>query len=630
MQRTVQIALMGLIFLAGCDTSLEEESAEKSSVDITSSSQNSSSMSSLSITITSSKSSSSSVSSTGDILPMSGISSSKIFSSSSSSFSSNSSSSNVVSLSSSLSSSSLSSLSSISSSSVNAFSSISSSSSSFSSISAMAMASGAFNTFDETTFSASTCTPLPIEEPVGIFVSPTGSANASGSKEDPLDLASVFAQGANYVQPGETLWLMEGTYVGNFRSYLGGTEANPISVRPYPGKRVILKSPLLGVNEPSASTLRISDTWVNYYGLEIMADSTNRSSSIKGSSAATYENSIPTNYIDLQGGVSVGSYYNSSNTKIINFIVHDTRGGLSSFSASTDSELYGNIIYNNGWTAPDRGHGHAIYTQNRTGYKKLTNNIIFFGFGTGIHAYYTGTNDPENSQYNVNKLENYDIQGNVWFSTGASDPRASQKKDNCLVGGVYKPVKNLLVKNNLGYSDNYRGVRFGYGNSVEGQDALLIDNYFAEGFYAQGSWNQLQVGNSHLLNGFVGDSDSRITDIGGNVYGEPLPKSGKKVFVSENAHDARRARITIYNYDEDDSVAVDVSSVLKVGEAYRIHSVFDLFGEPIVSGLYNGEPLDIPMGSVTPVQPIALDGIAEEDDPKKKFGVFLLTHAGCQ
>jgi len=491
--------------------------------------------------------------------------------------------------------------------------------------------SGAFNTYDPTTFAASTCKPLAIEKPVGIFVSPNGKPAAAGTEADPLDLATVFAKNDTHVQAGDTLWLMEGTYIGNYQSFLNGSSDHPINVRPYPGKHVILQSPILAQGEFGGTTLEIQGAWVNYYGLEVRSLSTDRESEIKGSAGYTVENGVPTNYINLQGGVSVGTYYNSSQSNVINFVVHDTKGGLSSFSASTNSELYGNIIYNNGWTAPDRGHGHAVYTQNIGGYKKLTHNIIFFGFGTGIHAYYTGTNDPDNSQYNVNKLENYDIEDNVWFLTGASDPRASQKKDNCLVGGVYKPVVNLLVKHNLGYSDNYRGLRFGYSESVSGSTGLITDNYFAEGFWVAGSWNRLDVANSFLLNGFVGDSQSKINDIGGNTFSEPLPSSGKKIFVSANVHDARRARITIYNYDNDDTVLVNISSVLKVGEAYRIHSVFDLFGEPILSGVYDGKAISIPMGTVTPPQPIGLDGgiSLEDDDPKKKFGVFMLTHAGC-
>ena len=467
---------------------------------------------------------------------------------------------------------------------------------------------GAFNTYDSDTFIDSTCEPLAVETPVGIFASPYGNPDAVGTEADPLDLATALMAN-DIIEDGDTLWLMEGVYVGNFVSRLSGSEGNPISVKPYPGKRVVLESPPRVEGESSKSTLFIDAQWTNYYGLEIMSNALDRTS--------LQDTSSPTD-IDLQGGITVGAYYNSSNTKIINCIVHDTAGGLSSFSASTDSELYGNIIYNNGWTAPGRGHGHGMYTQNVGGYKKITNNIIFFGFGTGIHAY------VESSP----KLENYDVQNNVWFLTGASDPRASQKKDNCLIGG-FQPVTNLLMQNNKGYSDNSRGTRIGYGGDVVAQSAVLLDNYLAENLWVAGDWSQLDVGGTSVFHGITGSSAIQINDLGGNDFRETDPAAGKKIFVTANEYDPRRARIIIYNFDEDPVVQVDVSYVLKPGETYRIHSVFDLFGEPLLSGIYDGNAVHVPMGTVAPPQPHGVDGIGEEDDPGARFGAFMLTHAAC-
>ncbi len=466
----------------------------------------------------------------------------------------------------------------------------------------------AFNTYDTSTFADSTCTPLSIEIPVGIFAAPQGTPDAAGTEEDPLDLTTAL-QGNPLIQAGDTLWLMEGTYVGNFVSTLQGEENNPIIVKPYPGKRVILESPPLIPGENSQSTLFIDSAWTNYNGLEVMSNVSNRTSEQTGSN--------PTD-ITIQGGVTVGTHHNSSNTQIINFIVHDTQGGLSSFSASTDSELYGNIVYNNGWTGPDRGHGHGMYTQNKDGVKKLTNNILFFGFGTGIHAYVEGS--P--------KLENYNIQDNVWFLTGASDPRASQKKDNCLVGG-FQPVTNLLLKNNKGYSDNSRGTRIGYSGSVTNQSAVLLDNYLAENLWIAGDWDILDLGDTSVFHGITGESQSQINDLGGNDFREMNPAAGKKIFVSANLHDPRRARVIVYNYDEDATVDVDLDTILQTGESFRIHSVFDLFGDPLLTGVYDGSAVSIPMGTVAPPQPHGVDGIGPEDDPGRKFGVFIVTHAAC-
>ena len=488
-------------------------------------------------------------------------------------------------------------------------------------------ASSAFNIYDDQTFSTSTCTPLAIEQPFGIFASPNGNADATGTETDPLDLATALANN-DKVQDGDTLWLMEGVYKGTFTSELRGSEGNPITVKPYPGKYVAIDT----TNAPSGAGLLINGTWTNYYGIEVTSYDLNRVSKV--------DNSSNPSDITLNGGVSIIG----STNKVINFVSHDNVSGIDAWSkrhdgfSGLDTETYGSIIYNNGWSAQPadgsygRGHGHAIYTQNHDGIKKITNNVIFYGFGTGIHAYQTGKVEQNGV---LRGLENFDIQDNTWFLTGASDIRKGMKKYDCLVGG-YQPVKNLIMKNNQGYSDIGRTM-LGYASNYKdvpfnNEDAYLENNYLVEGFKIQNSWNVAGIAlkNNSLFRGIDGNQ-SYTNDQGGNVL-TSTPTSGKKIFYINNVYDQRRGRITIYNYDYDDNVAVDLSLIMKDGSAYRVHSVFDLYGEPIISGVYNGGTVNIPMGTVLPPQPHGLEGAinsAEGDDPKKFFGVFIVTHAGC-
>ena len=460
-----------------------------------------------------------------------------------------------------------------------------------------------FNTFDGTTFAASTCSNRAIVIPTGYFAAPDGKSSATGTQEDPLDLQTALSADSP-VQAGDTLWLLAGRYKGSYTAEISGTAANPVSVRPMPGKRVIIDT---ASSEGAGLTVTYSGQWVNYYGLEIASSSTKRRSS---------ENSSGPSDIVTNGGVTVFA----ANTNIINCIIHDNiGGGISSWRTSpreANSDLYGNIIYNNGWTAEGRGHGHAIYIQNQLGYKKMTANIIFFGFATGIHAYTEG-----------GQIDNFDIEENVWFMTGASDERASQKKDNCLVGG-FQPVHNLTLKNNLGYSENSRGTRIGYGDSVTGQDAVFENNYLSENLWIRGHWDSLQISGTSIFRGIRNEYNLTI-DAGNNDFRETPPTTGKKIFVQENAYDPRRARVVIYNYDEDANVTVDLSGVLVLGEAYRIHSVFGLFDAPLLSGVYDGSGVSVPMDTVAPPQPNGIDGIEDADNPHRRFGVFVITHGGC-
>ena len=73
--------------------------------------------------------------------------------------------------------------------------------------------------------------------------------------------------------------------------------------------------------------------------------------------------------------------------KFINLVIHDDTQGVSWWAASQDSEMHGCLIYDNGWAGTDRGHGHAIYTQNNEGLKTISDCIFTGGYGYTLHAY---------------------------------------------------------------------------------------------------------------------------------------------------------------------------------------------------------------------------------------------------
>ena len=81
---------------------------------------------------------------------------------------------------------------------------------------------------------------------------------------------------------------------------------------------------------------------------------------------------------------------------------------MSLWKGAVDAEVYGCIIYDNGWPATDRGHGHAIYTQNDQGVKTIADNIMTGGFSYSMHAY-------GSAKAFVN---NYLIEGNICYAAG--------------------------------------------------------------------------------------------------------------------------------------------------------------------------------------------------------------------
>src|SRR5262249_21049126 len=145
-------------------------------------------------------------------------------------------------------------------------------------------------------------------------------------------------------------------------------EGKPVHLRPAPGERATIDGGLL-VQEPSAHL------WV--WDLEVLVSEPQPTRPVG-------PGSHPKDFTRPMGGLNV---YGGKHCQYINLVSHTTRQGVSWWVGSRDSELHGCIIYDNGWPATDRGHGHAIYTQNQEGTKTISDCIMTGGHGYTMHAY---------------------------------------------------------------------------------------------------------------------------------------------------------------------------------------------------------------------------------------------------
>ena len=206
------------------------------------------------------------------------------------------------------------------------------------------------------------------------YVAPNGSSSGNGSISNPWKLATALAHPAA-VRPGDTIWLRGGVYSGAFVSTLNGSSAGQITVRQYLGERAVLDRAASASFEPA---LKVLGNYVNFWGFEMTNSFTDRIIQERGSNPSA---SRP---------AGVMTY--STNIKLINLIIHDQAGGMGHWSTTEDanSEVYGCLVYNNGWLAPDRGHGHGVYAQNQRGYKRISDNIVFNGFNQGLQIYGSG------------------------------------------------------------------------------------------------------------------------------------------------------------------------------------------------------------------------------------------------
>jgi len=272
-------------------------------------------------------------------------------------------------------------------------------------------------------------TAVPRDTGAKFYASPDGTPAGDGSIAHPWDIVTALAQPSTIVPPGSTIWVRGGTYgTGTtiFHSSLVGTPSAPIVVRQYPGERAIINGWLqIGCCDQDPHPDQGAYVW--FWGLEFASSITDRTGSPAG--PPDYGASAILNAVDSW----------APGTRLINLIIHDTRQGVGFWKEATNSEVYGCLIYNNGFQASDRGHGHGIYVQNNNGTKLLAENIIFDQFGVGIHAY--GTDQTY--------IRNITAEGNIVFNNG-SVSTGGQNDDNILFASG-TGLQNIVVRNNYTY-----------------------------------------------------------------------------------------------------------------------------------------------------------------------------------
>jgi hypothetical protein len=411
-------------------------------------------------------------------------------------------------------------------------------------------------------------------------------------------------------------------------SQLSGKADQPILVRQYPGERATLDG--TGSQEPA---LTVNGAWAWYWGFELCNQSPDRTH-VRGPGLNVF----------------------GDNIKCLNLVVHDAGVGIGFWSTATNSEVYGCLVYNNGWqgSPTDRGHGHAIYAQNSQGTKSIRENVLFNQFGYGVHVYTEG-----------GSIKGFDFEGNAAFNNGVLT-RQGAHYDNYLIGG-YKPAERITVRENFGYHTlgqgggnltlGYQPIRVGqltYGNA----DVVVESNYLAGGNLVCKYWtNVIMRGNTFaLLSGGVSldpgpgaatyhwdqndyfltrpasfscqgtslgfadwkartgyDADGRLVD------GRP---PALRVFVRRNAYETNRANIIVFNWGAQEKVAVDVRGVLPPGTVFEVRNAQHFFGPPVLTGRYSGQPLWLPMTNLTVAQPLGVEARPKPTAPE--FNVFVL------
>jgi hypothetical protein len=427
-------------------------------------------------------------------------------------------------------------------------------------------------------------------QPQQFYVSPTGTPAGNGSINSPWDLATALAHPPT-VTPGATIWLRGGVYQGTFFSTLNGAPGTPIIVRAYAGERVTLNA---GLAQGVVLGIASSYTW--FWGLEITTGSTQR---VIGPSSTSLLAAGVSNAQVPGGGMGV---------KLINLIIHDTALGYGWWKEAVNSEIYGNVIYNNGWEMDDRGHGHAIYAQNLSPTMRISENIMANQYGEGITLYGSPTAP----------LNNFHVEGNVSFNNGAVSKHGYSR--NLLLGGGSVAQHNTLANNYTYYPGQCCGTN-GVGYSAGCADLRMTGNFFINhgdtALQMEACTPAVMTGNT-FYGTTIGFSPAAYPG-NTNVVNRPTTN---QIFVRPNKYEPKRAHIIVYNWTLQSTVQVNIASTgIVVGETYTIRSAQNYYGKTI-TGTCNGGPIPIPMTGWGVAAP---HGGTAAPSTLPEFGAFIIT-----
>jgi hypothetical protein len=439
--------------------------------------------------------------------------------------------------------------------------------------------------------------PPPCEMPdvgaQGFHAAPDGTPDGDGSMDAPWDLGTAFAHPPE-VTAGATIWVHGGTYAAPFVSTLTGAADAPIIVRAAPGERATIDGAGVAYGEPNWLRIEGAHTWL--WGVEIASSETDPD-------------------VEVAEAISVSG----TGIKLVNLVVHDVfNNGF--FQSAVDLEIHGSLFYNVGYNAPSLGlgggqYGYPLYVQNLEGTKLIEDNIVMNNFSFGLHAYTEG-----------GYLERITLSGNVWFNNGAASP-GEDKKDDILLGPVNNAAREISVRDNAIWAraPDLRAVRFGYG--APNEDIELVGNYVVGETLFSDPWSSVMMTDNTFYAAPSGQIDPASHP--DNAYLD-APPSENVIRVRPNRYEPGRAHVVVYNWLDADAVAVDLGDVLEVGTAFEIRNAQTFWDPPAVAGVFDGSPVELPMGEVVPTpSPVAPADLLPSERTGRAFHAFVVLPTPC-
>lgn len=473
-------------------------------------------------------------------------------------------------------------------------------------------------------FSIAAGNPTPVATGTNYYVAPgvisMPGDNTGGRAINYPTSFSYAASGANgVIQPGSTIWLRGGTYTGAMNLSVNGSSGSPITFRNYNRERAIYDG------QGGNGVFDTTGAYLQIWGLEFL-DSQRASVAINPYGTTTGNDDLTLKYI--------------------NVISHDNGIG-----PGPAMEEYGSILYNNGRTWSNEEH--SIYWHNDyypAIIKPILDNISFNPDVYGIQIY--GDHNAAGTLGGFLMDGNTLIEGG--FQDGGGVPIDATTIEHTFMYSTPLSSGSHSEGIRLGYAasnnvnvvltDNYFTATQDAVQFFQSFDAMTFTNNTLVGMqYSDVSVEStspaalfpsvvlpdtLTSNNPYNINNnayyyqpgtdpfYYHEADMSVPlNPGGIVYPDGAPTTGEswqgdsgfdmnstastatppdQVFIRPNQFEPGRANIIIYNWSNANTVNVDLSDLLTVGDMYELHSAEDYFGD-YATGTYTGGTLSIPM-----------------------------------
>jgi hypothetical protein len=451
------------------------------------------------------------------------------------------------------------------------------------------------------------------------WVSPDGTPWGKGTREQPWDIETALRQPSG-VEAGDVIWVQGGVYrpERTLVSTLQGLATRPIVVRGEPGARAVFDF----VNSVDRVCLHVQGAHAWYWGLEITNSGTARWGDAIGNEGDPRGTGILS-----EGGPG---------TKYIHLRIHDLGSSLFESQAS-GLEIYGCLLFNSYWVAPDRSHGPGMYIRNQPGWprKRIENNIVFQHGRQGLQG------------FGSIPFANFDVVRNIWFNNGIG-PDGFHR--NLMFGNASDQHLDNIFDGNLTYFSaggggqqfNMFGGDGGCHNLTLRNNVLCAAERIAVGINK--SDEEQVLGNRFLGRLEFSSFDGELNLSGGDFrlhlpenefYGDGLAApTGTWTYVSSSSYlpDAWEhrgvAHAAVYNWSGGNVAALDLSGLeaagkIQAGATVTVRPAQNL--DESVARVFDGSPLEVPMTGWSVAAPYGRD-LAQEPLAATfpEFGAFVL------